>query len=178
MIDLESRQRNIKMKRLSNLPCLLTLVIGLGCLTSQAREYEGARENSILLNGPWEFAQGDGSEHAESLAGQRRIDWQQVTLPGPFMKWNQEAASQAKIFWVRRNFNVTNAQAESMAVLRWNRIANGAEAFINGRKVGENEPTGSYQVIVPTGALRPGENQIVLKVRGATMVRRSQGWMS
>ena len=142
--------------------------------SSQAREYEGARENSILLNGQWEFAQGDGSEHAESLAGQRKIDWQQVTLPGPFMKWNQEVANQAKIFWVRRSFKVTRAQAESMAVLRWNRIANGAEVFINGQKVGENEPTGPYQVIVPSGVLRPGENQIVLKVRGAAMVRRSQ----
>jgi hypothetical protein len=174
MIDLQSRQRNTKMKRLSNLPCLLALAIGSGCLTSSARDYEGSRKNSILLNGPWEFAQGDGSEHAESLAGQRKIDWQQVTLPGPFMKWNQEVANQAKIFWARRSFEVTRDQVASMPVLRWNRIANGVEAFINGQKVGENEPSGPYQVIIPSGVLKPRENQIVLKIRGAAKVRRSQ----
>ena len=59
-------------------------------------------------------------------------------------------------------------------MLRWNRIASGAAAFINGQKVGENEPTGPFQVIVPAGVLRPGENQIVLKIRGAAGVRRSQ----
>jgi len=52
-------------------------------------------------------------------------------------------------------------------VLRWNRVANGAEAVLNGRKVGENKPTGPYQVILPPAVLRSGENQIVLKIRGA-----------
>ena len=156
----------------NSMKALCLLILGLGCLTSLAREYEGSRENSILLNGQWEFARGDGSEHAESPAGQRKLDWQQVTLPGPFMKWNQEVANQTKFVWVRRSFDVTRDQAESMAVLRWNRIAYGAAAFINGQKVGENEPTGPYQVIVPAGVLRPGENQIVLKIRGAAGVRQ------
>ena len=70
------------------------------------------------------------------------------------MKWNQEAANQTKFVWARRNFTVTPAQAEGLAVLRWNRIASGAAAFINGRKVGENEPTGPFQVIVPAGVLK------------------------
>ena len=30
-----------------------------------AREFEGSRQDSILLNGPWEFARGDGNEGAE-----------------------------------------------------------------------------------------------------------------
>ena len=59
-------------------------------------------------------------------------------------------------------------------MLRWNRIACGAAAFINGQLVGENEPTGPFQVIIPSGVLRPGENQIVLKVRGAAGVRKSR----
>ena len=90
------------------------------------------------------------------------------------MTWSQEAAHQTKFIWARRSFRVTRAQAESLAVLRWNRIACGAAAFINGQKVGENEPTGPFQVIVPAGVLKPGENQIVLKIRGAAGVRRSQ----
>jgi len=43
MIDLESRQRNIKMKRLSNLPCLLALTIGL----QKCKEMTNTTANTI-----------------------------------------------------------------------------------------------------------------------------------
>ena len=117
-------------------------------------DWEGRRTNSILLNGDWEFSPGDGSEQAESPDGANRLHWQAVTLPGPFMPWSQEAANQTKFVWARRSFKVTPAQAQGLAVLRWNRIACGAAAFINGQKVGENEPTGPFQVIVPAGVLQ------------------------
>jgi hypothetical protein len=137
-------------------------------------DWEGWRTNSVLLNGDWEFSVGDGTERAESPDGANRLHWQAVVLPGPFMSWSQKAATQTKVVWARRSFKVTPVQAESMAVLRWNRIACGATAFINGRRVGENEPTGPFQVIVPAGILRPGDNQIVLKVRGAAGVPRGR----
>jgi hypothetical protein len=59
-------------------------------------------------------------------------------------------------------------------VLRWNRIAHGARAYINGREVGYNEPTGPYQVILPRGVLTAGENEVLLKVAGAAGVRRAE----
>ncbi len=46
-----------------------------------------------------------------------------------------------------------------MAVQRWNRIATGAATFINSRKVGAHEPTGSFQVIVPDAVLRASDDQ-------------------
>lgn len=153
---------------------LLLLWLGTGSDCALALGFEGQRTNSILLSGSWDFVRGDGSEGAEAATGQDKLSWKPVTLPGPFMPWNQEAANQTKTVWARRTFTVTGGQAEGLAVLRWNRIANGAEAFINGRKVGENEPTGPYQVIIPPGILKPGENQIVLKVRGAAGVRKSR----
>jgi len=90
------------------------------------------------------------------------------------MPWNQEVANRTKFVWARRNFTVTPTQAAGMAVLRWNRIACGAVAFVNGEKVGENEPTGPFHVVIPAGVLRPGDNHIVLKVRGAAGVPRSR----
>ena len=153
---------------------LCILLLALADYASLARESEGARENSVLLNGPWEFVRGDGGEGAESPAAQQQLKWEPVQLPGPFMRYSREAANQTRVVWARRAFNVTTAQTQNLAVLRWNRIANGAVAFINGQKVGENEPTGPYQVIVRPGVLKPGENQIVLKVRGAASVRKSK----
>ena len=52
---------------------LCFLALGLGCLSSFAREFEGSRENSILLNGLWEFARGDGNEGAQTATGQREL---------------------------------------------------------------------------------------------------------
>ncbi len=138
------------------------------------RDWEGRHANSILLNGDWEFSRGDGSEQAESPDGAKRLSWQAVTLPGPFMPWSREAANQTKFVWARRSFEVTPAQSQGLAVLRWNRIACGAAAFLNGQKVGENEPTGPFQVLVPAGVLRPGDNQIVLKIRGAAGVPKGR----
>jgi hypothetical protein len=162
------------MRIISRNAAIVLTLLGIGCLSLTAHAYEGRRGNSVLLNGQWEFAKGTGNEEAQSAAGQQPLDWQPVTLPGPFMKYSQEAANQTKVVWARRSFNVTPTQANGLAVLRWNRIGNGATAFINGQKVGENEPTGPYQVILPQGVLKAGENRVVLKILGAAGVRRSK----
>ena len=70
---------------------LIIIILVFACLKSVAYAYEGQRGNSILLNGAWEFALGDGNESVESIKEQTRLEWQKVNLPGPFMKWNQDA---------------------------------------------------------------------------------------
>ena len=163
---------NTGLKRALWLTC--TALVLISAVAVSARESEGSRTNSVLLNGPWEFVLGEGTEAAETAAGQAKLEWKPVTLPGPFMRWNQDFANQTKFAWARRNFAVSQEQAASLAVLRWNRIGSGAAASINGRLVGEHEPTGPYQVIVPPGVLVAGENQIVLKIRSAGGVRKSR----
>jgi hypothetical protein len=154
---------------------LLAVVI-LACVSfcAAAGAYEGRRANSVLLNGTWEYVVGDGGEGAETPAGQAKLLWQQATLPGPFMEWSEDAATQIKFVWAKRTFDVSREQAEGLGVLRWNHIDLGAVAFINGRKVGENEPTGPYQVVLPKGILKPGENEIVLRIPGAQGVRKAK----
>ena len=150
--------------------CLLLLSFTLFTTVALARGTEGERLSSLLLNGEWEYILGNGNENAESKSNQETLTWTSVTIPGPI----KEATNDTKILWARRSFHITQEQADSMSVLRWNRISCGAEAFLNGKKVGENEPTGPYQVIVPNGILKQGENQIVLKVRGLAGIRKSK----
>jgi hypothetical protein len=150
------------------------IILMFVCFGATAYAYEGERLNSVRLNGFWEFAQGDGNEGAELPEGQAKLEWKKVNLPGPFMEWNQESANTIKFVWVKRQFQVSDTQTKNMAILRWNRIAFGAIAFINGQKVGENEPMGPYQVIIPDGVLKSGKNEIVLKVAGSQGVRRAK----
>jgi len=139
-------------------------------------EGETRRVNSVLLNGAWEFSPGDGGEHAETPEGASRLRWQTVTLPGRFMPWSDAAAANTRFVWARRSFTVSAAQASGLAVLRWNQITFGAVAYINGRKVGENAPTGPYQVMLPAGTLRAGVNSAVLRIAsGAGAAKAKSG---
>ncbi len=149
---------------------LLFISVGVNLF---AWDSEGMRENSVSLNGSWEYVIGDGTENYEASSDQDPVEWKQTELPQTGLPF-KDANHDTKIIWVRRTFQLKPEQAGSLAVLRWNRIANGAEAFVNGKKVGENEPTGPYQVLVEPGVLQPGENRIVLKIRGAAGVRRSK----
>ncbi len=152
---------------------LLVVCAALACL-SAAHGYEGRRADVVLLNGWWEYVIGEGNEEAETAEGQAGLNWTPVTLPGELLPWSREAATKIAFVWARRTFEVTDEQVEKLALLRWNYIALGATAFINGIEVGRNDPTGPYQVIVPPGVLRPGVNRIVLKTAGARGVPKAR----
>lgn len=146
-------------------------MLGLVCFAlslslAEGGSSEGQHADSISLNGPWEFALGNGDEHAETPEGASRLSWKPVTLPGALLKYSDPAAATTRFAWVRRTFPASAARAQSLAVLRWNQITFGAAAYVNGRKVGENAPTGPYQVLLPPGTLQEGENSLVLKIAG------------
>ena len=130
------------------------IVFLLGCLSSAAFGYEGRRGDSVLLSGEWEFAEGTGEEAAQG--GEGGLTWQKITLPGSQFvdgRARPKAMTELKFIWAKRTFEATGEQAAKLAVLRWNQISFGATAYINGQKVGENAPTGPYQVVLPKGIL-------------------------
>lgn len=154
--------------------CVLVYAMSVHAMDDQ-------RKNAILLNGQWEFALGDGNERPYAARGDEGLAWQKVMLPGRFVPYSVEATRDIAFAWARRTFTLTPEHAATLsqdgtriAVLRWNRIAHGARAYINGREVGYNEPTGPYQVIVPRGVFNAGENEILLKIAGAAGVRRAK----
>ena len=65
-------------------------------------------------------------------------------------------------FWYRREFEVPAVR--SVATLRINKAQFGAAVWLNGRKVGEHLPCFSAAVFDVSGLLRPGSNQIVVRV--------------
>lgn len=152
--------------------CIVLVLLALICPTAFA--YEGRRADSVLLNGDWQYVVGDGNEAADTAAGQDKLTWLAAKLPGQFVPFVQgpNRPIPPKLIWSKRTFEVSAQQAGKLAVLRWNQINFGAVAYINGQKVGENAPTGPYQVVLPKGVLKAGENTIVLKVLGAASVAK------
>jgi len=153
---------------LAFLSVVLIVVTTAGATNSPQvpRGYEQWRANSLSLNGTWEFSPGDGSERAETAEGANRLAWKPVTIPGSVVEYQDPSAARMRFAWVRRTFTVSAEQAQSLAVLRWNQITFGAVAYLNGEEVGENAPTGPYQVMLAPGTLQAGENSIALKIAG------------
>ncbi len=148
------------------------VLICLAGVGSRALALEGRRADSVGLTGAWEFAIGNGDE-AAFQAEDATLDWQPVALPGNFLPYSQEAATGTRFVWARRTFDVSPAQAGRLAVLRWNHIMHGATAYVNGQRVGHHDPTGPYQVILPESVLKPGKNEIVLRIAGAAGVQKA-----
>ena len=92
--------------------CFAVILLVLVCIRSTAFAYEGRREQSVLLNGFWEFAPGEGDEHAGAPEGQAALDWQEVALPGQFMAWDLEVAKGTRFIWAKRTFEVSETRPE------------------------------------------------------------------
>jgi len=175
----QNRAPSIGGRRLPGVVCItmiaaLSGAVGASNTPGSLPDWEGRRANSILLNGDWEFSPGDGGERAETSEGASRLRWQVVALPGSVVKYSDPAAAQIRFGWVRRTFTISAAQAGGLAVLHWDQITFGAVAYINGRKVGENAPTGPYQVMLPPGTLRAGANAVVLRIAGGAGAPKSK----
>ena len=54
---------------------------------------EMRRADSVLLNGQWEYALGDGSEAAHTEGRRERLKWRPATLPGRFAEWDEHGAA-------------------------------------------------------------------------------------
>src|SRR5512139_3732851 len=103
------RRSGVHKRTVSQWPIPALLVFMVAAI-SFARESEGNRTNSILLNGAWEFSRGEGDENAETQAGRQKLRWEPIQLPGPFMRWSQKAVNNTKCVWACRKFTLTTAQ--------------------------------------------------------------------
>jgi sialate O-acetylesterase len=94
-------------------------------------------------------------------------DWREIPLPMRDWKtWGvPELANHDGMVWFRRNVTLTAAQAADAATLVLGGIDKVDETWVNGRPIGNSFGYGterSYEV--PTGALRAGDNGIVINV--------------
>ncbi|MBB4077678.1 sialate O-acetylesterase [Lewinella aquimaris] len=96
-----------------------------------------------------------------------RIDfdgWATAPLPGT---WESRGYDNVDgVFYYRRTFELTEAQATGAATLFLGPIDDGDETFINGKQVGitPNAYSEHREYSVPAGILRPGENTLAVRV--------------
>lgn len=166
---------------------MLVVLAASGCMAAAADLTLDVQRSALSLNGRWQLLVEQGEkevwqpEVAAGLPG-----WQEVEVPsgslvpipaGPEGKAVRDAQATTQFVWVRRSFELTDAQARGGVVLRWGGIRFGARAYVNGQQVADHVPVGPHTVLLPAGLLRPGVNHIVLRVPGwAGMPRSKSGF--
>lgn len=117
----------------------------------------------ISLDGEWEFyIDPQGRLTPESLAGAdgRRT----IRVPGPWQAQFADLRDYAGVAWYRRNLDLEPAAPGQAAYLCFGAVDYHATVWLNGQLLGEHE--GGYLPfeLRADAALRPGRNELVLRV--------------
>jgi len=94
-------------------------------------------------------------------------DWKTLQVPGFLQKQGIDLVNGA--FWVRKTFNLTEAQAKKAATLWMGVIVDGDQVFVNGTQVGQTYyqyPPRIYAL--PANVLKAGENSISIRITSYT----------
>ena len=145
------------------------------------------QRDNLTLNGKWQVVVGhDDEELWKPQAREKITDWAEVTVPGTLTprlpKGASEEARKAarqvdtkrKCVWVRREFDLSEAQSQRNVALKWNGIRFGATAWLNGRKITTHPTMGPHTALVPPDILKQGRNEILLKVPGYGSIPKSK----
>jgi len=152
--------------RLGVVAAVISCVLG-GLCHSEGLVMDFERD-VLSLNGKWQCLREHGDEEvwkpevAETLG-----PWSSAEIPGPLLrKIKREEATKVRSVWARRTFSLDKAQAARDVVLKWGHIRHGATVWVNGKRLGRHVPIGPHTILLPAGAVREGENQLLLKVPG------------
>jgi len=136
-------------------------VLVTGCALAQDVDLAGAWELQGIPAGGWEASVPTGAP------------WQPATVPAP--RWQSEPSAGLQDgdgVWVRRRFHLAADQAGRGAALEWEMVRWGFEAWVNGVALSAVEGWAPGSLDLPPSTLRPGDNEILLKVRGWKRVPR------
>jgi hypothetical protein len=155
------------------------IVAGLILTTSflSTAAAEPANRRVISLDGAWEIAEG-------SMAGRPGRFDHKVAVPGlidmaqPAFAEVGVASKRREAFWYRRTFHV-DGPIPAVAILKIHKAMFGTRAILNGVPLGDHLPCFTPGLFDAHGALRAGENELVVRVgafRDAVPQHVPSGW--
>jgi len=145
----------------------LFIFLPIACVFATGLLRAAGRENTPLLSG-WQFKQGDarGAERPDYDAA----DWQPVSLPH---NWGWEQAQRGENYlrepgWYRRNLILGKPQAGRRYFLRFEAAGSVADAYLNGKKLGEHRGAfGAFCFEITRQLSDAGTNLIAVRVSNA-----------
>jgi hypothetical protein len=142
---------------------LLTLALGVFLLLCATVSPPLARGATISLNGDWNFvADPSGTLDVQKLSSAENI--RPTRIPSSWQSQFADLRDYAGVAWYWRSATVEPMAQDQVALLRFGAVDYLAEVYVNGQKAGAHE--GGYLPfeLDVTTLLRPGENQIAVRV--------------
>jgi Glycosyl hydrolases family 2, sugar binding domain/Glycosyl hydrolases family 2/Glycosyl hydrolases family 2, TIM barrel domain len=122
-----------------------------------------AKRSIISLNGDWHFlADPSGELKLKDLAASPNV--RPIHVPSSWQMQFADLCDYSGVAWYWRSFNAPSLSAGQVALIHFGAVDYRAEVFVNGRLIGSHD--GGYLPFEfdVTSLLRPGENQIVVRV--------------
>ena len=133
---------------------------------NEAMKARGMNTATASLNGVWRFAvdlRDAGENEGWHKPGSIDDKWMKVGVPGAWDSYAPEFRGYEGIAWFRRMFRVS--RRPRIALLEFDGAGHQVRVWVNGRLAGEHEGGyGPFSLDV-SGLLRPGANQISIRVR-------------
>ncbi len=146
-----------------------TVILSAWALTCSA---ESSARRTLSLDGRWQVAEGGSGQMPQTFD-------HEVPVPGlvdmatpPFAEPGPKLANSAELpqkdprreaFWYRRTF-VVPEPIPAVATLKVGKAMFGTRVFLNGKLLGEHAPCFTPGFFDARGALRSGENEVVIRV--------------
>lgn len=156
----------IKYKTASAAICLL-LIINISVCAQRL-----SKRNIISLNGTWQVAEGkkdsipERFNHTVPVPGLVSLATPAFNNAGPKVK-NRRSISQVdslrEAFWYRRTFSI-GGNVPPIAMIKITKAMFGTKVFLNGKDIGEHLPNFTPGFFDAKGAIKPGENELVVRV--------------
>ncbi|OAM89770.1 hypothetical protein OH491_18030 [Termitidicoccus mucosus] len=152
---------------------LLALACGVAPASLAASDGDTPLRHVVSLDGAWQIAEG-GMEQPPAAAFSRTVpvpglvDMARPAFdnPGPPVADRRQFPQKdpkRDAFWYRRAFTL-DGPVPPAATLKIGKAMFGARVFLNGRQLGDHAPSFTPALLDARAALKPGENEIVVRV--------------
>ena len=124
--------------------------------------FQSTDSQIVSLNGEWEFVTDPKGElKIESL---QNVEWRKAIVPLSWQAQFEDLRDYQGVGWYKKAFLLNEIDPEKLYILKFDAVDYLSRLYINKEFVGENE--GGYTAFEfdITQYLKPGENEIVLRV--------------
>jgi len=147
--------------------------IGSAPLAEETRS-EAAPRSVLSLNGTWELAF-DPDNLGQLRGWERAFPPGAIAVPVPSV-WERVRPGYDGVGWYRRKFHLPRGWERKMLRLRFHAAQYFAEAWLNGQPIGHHEGGFLPFEFPVSNWIRPGENELVVRVINPPMDREIDGF--
>lgn len=124
--------------------------------------FQSTYSQIVSLNGEWEFVTDPKGElKIESL---QNVEWKKAIVPLSWQAQFEELRDYQGVGWYKKTFSLNEIDPEKLYIIKFDAVDYLSRLYVNKEFIGENEGGYTPFEFDMTQFLKPGENEIILRV--------------